>query len=86
MHAAQDERHHAEATDGYAGDPIHPQHGVVVDAVPQPIDDADQNNPPQHRPAENSQYQQQRQYKEFIGTLSASLMHNLRRSAEHRHD
>ena len=32
------------------------------------------------------QYQQQRQYKEFIGTLSASLMHNLRRSAEHRHD
>jgi cellulose biosynthesis protein BcsQ len=32
------------------------------------------------------QYQQQRQYKEFIGTLSASLMHNLRRGAEHRHD
>jgi hypothetical protein len=32
------------------------------------------------------QYQQQRQYKEFIGTLSGSLMHNLRRSAAHRHD
>lgn len=32
------------------------------------------------------QYQQQRQYKEFIGALSASLMRNLRRSAEARHD
>jgi hypothetical protein len=32
------------------------------------------------------QYQQQRQYQEFIGTLAASLMRNLRRSAEFRHD
>jgi cellulose biosynthesis protein BcsQ len=32
------------------------------------------------------QYQQQRQYKEFIRNLSESLMHNLRRSAELRHD
>jgi hypothetical protein len=32
------------------------------------------------------QYQQQRQYKEFIGTLCESLMRNLRLSAEHRHD
>lgn len=32
------------------------------------------------------QYQQQRQYKEFIGALSESLMRNLRRSAEARHD
>jgi cellulose biosynthesis protein BcsQ len=32
------------------------------------------------------QYQQQRQYQEFIGKLAASLMRNLRRSAEFRHD
>ncbi len=32
------------------------------------------------------QYQQQRQYREFIGALSASLMRNLRQSAEARHD
>lgn len=32
------------------------------------------------------QYQQQRQYQEFIGKLAESLMHNLRRSAELRHD
>lgn len=32
------------------------------------------------------QYQQQSQYKEFIGTLAESLMRNLRSSAEHRHD
>jgi cellulose biosynthesis protein BcsQ len=32
------------------------------------------------------QYQQQRQYQEFIRTLAESLMRNLRRSAELRHD
>ncbi|CAO3355351.1 ParA family protein [Azospirillum palustre] len=32
------------------------------------------------------QYQQQRQYQEFIGALAESLMRNLRRSAELRHD
>lgn len=32
------------------------------------------------------QYQQQRQYQEFIGKLAASLMRNLRRTAELRHD
>lgn len=32
------------------------------------------------------QYQQQRLYQEFIGTLAESLMRNLRRSAELRHD
>jgi hypothetical protein len=31
------------------------------------------------------QYQQQRQYREFIGKLAESLMRNLRRSAEFRH-
>jgi hypothetical protein len=32
------------------------------------------------------QYQQQRQYQEFIGALAESLMRNLRRAAELRHD
>ena len=32
------------------------------------------------------QYQQQRQYQEFIRTLAESLMRNLRRSVEHQHD
>jgi hypothetical protein len=32
------------------------------------------------------QYQQQRQYKDFIQTLSSSLMQNLRRSTEHSSD
>ena len=33
---------------------------VVVDPIPQPIDDGDQNDPPQHRAAENAHYKQQR--------------------------